>query len=84
MSIIVELVKEYENHISGIFKKHQKIVKEHRDYIYSMRDDLVLIWGMVSDEKSHEEIKQRIQQILHERFGFYPKKANCPKKDFKQ
>lgn len=76
MGITRKLVETYEDHIKDVSKEYQKIIEEHRDYIYSMRDDLVLIWGMVSDEKSHEEIKQKIQQILHDCFEFYPKKSS--------
>jgi len=74
--INVDLIKEYEKHISSVSEKYKVIIKEHRDYIIDMRNDLVKIWSMVSDNKPHEEIKQYIQTIIKERFDFYPKKAN--------
>ena len=81
MSTIVDIVKDYEKHIDDISKKYQNIIDEHRNYIFDMRNDLIKIWSMVSDNKPHKEIKQFIQNIIKERFGFYPKKANKTKEE---
>ncbi len=49
--MISDIIKEYEKHIAEVGKKANGIIEEHREYIYSMRDDLVSLWSMVCDEK---------------------------------
>ena len=73
--MVSDIIKEYEKHITSISEKYKKIIEEHRDYILDMKNDLLLLWSMVSDKKPHEEIKQMIQKIIKERFEFYPKQV---------
>jgi len=73
---MTNLINEYEKHINNISEKYKKLIQEHRDYIINMREDLISIWLMAKDNKSSEEIKQYIQNIINERFGFSPKKAS--------
>lgn len=78
--MVSDIIKEYEKHIANISKKYKAIIEEHREYIFSMRDDFVSLWSMVFDEKPYEEIKQALQKILSDRFKFSPKKPRSESK----